>query len=544
MEMDRRLEKCGRQVSTFLSEELSESNLDLSVAGRAHLDHFRTWLQSYYVAKLGYYPPAPPINSVSAFPGPVFRQMRNEFQKLYNLLVDTTLASSDLVPVTRQGGVCILQTTRAFDQQCGYTSMANPFPLLPDYEVPPAQRKRFTIISKVEKVKPDDRVVFAALAKATNQKEAALYDCSLVRAYRGFEKECVVSSTKSGKTDQISPIEGRKIRWLLIYATLQTLYAATKVPEEVRDVHNVPYNLCILTAQCPPWNTQQPMSTLLRTQTEQAQEDYLEKMSDEIEKPDQLQVKPDIDYAQRMHRLSPMKLQQPQTNRNSIASRRGSVRKALSSLGSMPELHHPSPKKASFHEILVQGYGNGTLNTVQKTVEAIPEEEPKFDSADEEVESIYVEEAEEEPVFATEIKWNEDKRKTSLDSNDSQVCPVSSRWSKSSSNTARGADFDEICPLSISQLRRPSDTSSIYSDDEELPTPQPLTDFGLTKVAGSNHDYLDCVYDLASMSLKAHKPTDYDYYMTVTTDVSVKYEDKKSADTAANRRMSTISITY
>lgn len=266
MEMDSRLETCGRQLSNFLSDEMSESYLNLSSSARDHLDHFRTWLQSYYVAKLGYYPPASPVAGTTAFPSPIYRQMRTEFQKLYNLLVDTTLSSTDSIPVARQGGVCVLQTTKAFDEQQGHKSMPYPFPLLPELsELPgPVAKRRFHWPTKVEKVKPGDRVVFAALAKATNRTEEALYDCSLVRAYRGFEKECIVSSTKGAKGDQLSPAEGRKVRWLLIYATLQTLNAATKIPEEVRDVHNVPYNLCVLTKACPPWNQRRPIETLFR----------------------------------------------------------------------------------------------------------------------------------------------------------------------------------------------------------------------------------------------------------------------------------------
>jgi hypothetical protein len=193
----------------------------------------------------------------------------------------------------------------------------------------------------------------------------------------------------------------------------------------------------------------------------------------------------------------------------------------------MPELQHPSPRKASFHEILVQGYGNGTLNTVHPTVEGIPEEPSS-----------------EEPKFADNIKWNEDKRKSSLDSENSEHGPISSRWSESSYGTTRTSDLAEISPFSSSQhSRRPSSSSSIYSDQDNVATPQPLTDFGVTKVAGVTHDYGDCVYDLASLRLDSHRPSDYDYYMTITTDVSVAYEQSKNASTVANRRMSMVSIT-
>jgi len=52
------------------------------------------------------------------------------------------------------------------------------------------------------------------------------------------------------------------------------------------------------------------------------------------------------------------------------------IRRALSTLGNMPQLQHPKPVRSSFHEIIVHGYGNGT-NTVFVTTEQQKQEAEK-----------------------------------------------------------------------------------------------------------------------------------------------------------------------
>src|SRR6266536_2998832 len=130
--MDMRLDHTGRRLSSFLSDDLSEAHLGLSVSARAHLDKFRSWLQSYYVAKLGYYPPASCEAGSASFPKNIYGQMCTEFQKLYDYLVDTQLTHLDSVPVDRQGGICVWQNVQAFDQRHKYQPLVHPYPLLPE----------------------------------------------------------------------------------------------------------------------------------------------------------------------------------------------------------------------------------------------------------------------------------------------------------------------------------------------------------------------------------------------------------------------------
>jgi hypothetical protein len=200
-----------------------------------------------------------------------------------------------------------------------------------------------------------------------------LLRCSLVRAYRGFEKQYVFSKVE--KKNRITPANARKVRWVLVYSMLQTLRRATTVPKQVRDTDDVPYHLCVLTEGCPPWGGEEKSyRAFLRSQTDKFKSDWTEpqKSSSQNPPPTPLlasnpfgKIKPDIDYfaLSRSGSLS---------RSNSVSSvvsplgktmKRGTVRRALSTLGNMPELEHPKPLRNSYHEILVHGYGNG-LNPV------------------------------------------------------------------------------------------------------------------------------------------------------------------------------------
>ena len=378
LEMDVRLQDAGRMLGSFLIDDLSDAHLGLSSSARSHLDNFRSFLQSYYVAKLGYYPP-----SSGTFPKNIYGQMCNEFQKLYDLLVDTQFSTADNIPTSQQGGICVFQSVQAFDARHKYTSIPHPLPLLPESDDTPSQKirlsMRFSFNNKPDKMKPDPHLcAFAALNKATNRHDQSLFDCTLVRAYRGFEKECVFSPSKVDKSEKLSQTDARKVRWILIYSILQTLLSVTRVPEEVRDIQNVPYNLCVLTAGCLPWKSDRPLQTSFRIPVDQMRDDFISTLS----KPasnfgtapgSPVEIRPDVDYS------LAHKKQHSNSSTTSLSStmalRKGTVRKALSTLGNMPELRHPKPYRATFHEILVHGYGNGTNHVSISTAPSVEKDD-------------------------------------------------------------------------------------------------------------------------------------------------------------------------
>jgi len=207
-----RLDHCGRRLGSFLEDDLSDAHMGLSSAARAHLDKFRSFLQSYFVAKLGYYPPTSCADKSAAFPKNIFGQMTSEFQRLYDFLADKSLDS--VTNVSHQGGICVVQSVQAFDQRRKCPPLPYAVPLLPNVgefasksskSSKQVLSKRFTW-NKADKLKPDARLVaYSAMTKATNRRDAALYDCSLVRAYKGFEKEITFSKfSKAEKKEKLS----------------------------------------------------------------------------------------------------------------------------------------------------------------------------------------------------------------------------------------------------------------------------------------------------------------------------------------------------
>jgi hypothetical protein len=218
--MDMRLDHCGRRLGTFLEDDLSDAHLGLSSTARAHLDKFRSFLQSHFVAKLGYYPPTSCADKSAAFPKNIYGQMTSEFQRLYDFLADKSMDS--VVNVSQQGGICVVQCVHAFDQRHKCPSLPHTVPLLPEVEEcasksskssKPALNKRFTW-NKADKMKPDPRLVaYSAITKATNRKDPALHDCSLVRAYKGFEKDLIFSKfSKAEKNDKLSAAVSKFLR--------------------------------------------------------------------------------------------------------------------------------------------------------------------------------------------------------------------------------------------------------------------------------------------------------------------------------------------
>ena len=70
----------------------------------------------------------------------------------------------------------------------------------------------------------------------------------LVRKYHQFEKETI--------TEDFAPvnmIEGRKVRWIVIYAIFQILASVISAPKEVQDTDGLSYPLCCQKPKTMPW---------------------------------------------------------------------------------------------------------------------------------------------------------------------------------------------------------------------------------------------------------------------------------------------------
>lgn len=374
-------------LRTFLDDELSESNLGIPSGARAHLDRFRSFLLAFYTAKLGYYPPQPVDKCCDIFDVDIYKMMREDFEALYDLVVDDKYTVSQSMPSMAYGGICTIQVLSAFDKRNDFEPLDHPLPLLPET----ANQRRMSWIPKRDKLSPDRRLTtHAALVKATRPLKPGVAQNELVRAYRRFEEESVVSPNRADRQDKVSLVDARKVRWILIYTVYQVLRSATDVPPEVeQDVDEANYSLAVSTSNIPPWTKQRGRNSFLRRQTDFAKDSTRPHDHDDTameDWPSKIVIQPDVDYfaithkeATRGRRDSAKVLPEAKSS-----SRSSSLTRALSRSStfrrSMRIFRSPSapparaatpPRRATYHEIVVHGYGNGTNNV---SMEAEPME--------------------------------------------------------------------------------------------------------------------------------------------------------------------------
>ena len=342
LEMDLRLERAGKSLSAFLEDDLSGTYFGLGNEARKHLERFRSFLHSYYVIKYGYWPPMQHESVSAAFPNTTYRAMYFDFRSLYEYLLDpnSSISIQNNRPV--EGGICVLQNVVEFDKRHKYTSLPHPLPKLPE-STADMNRRKTSGLSKVfgsKQVKNDRRVaMLSALTAATNPDDIEVMQCSLVREYSRFERDWTLKDA-----EKIGVADARKVRWIVVYAILQTLISVTRIPKEVRDTEGVSYPLCCQIAGTPPWKI--GVKTL---QKRESKEPMRPKTSERA-----IEIKPDTNFLA--------------TQAMPLPTRPKSARKFSFALPlaakSTPEIRAPQTRKPSYCEILVHGYGNG-LNTVE-----------------------------------------------------------------------------------------------------------------------------------------------------------------------------------
>ncbi|CAK7217995.1 hypothetical protein SCUCBS95973_003340 [Sporothrix curviconia] len=289
LDMDMRLGSAGSMLSNLLEEQLSEAHLGLPEPARAHLERFRTYVQGFYASRLGYYPPASMDSRSTIFEPHVYRVLADDFRALYEFLVDESFTADVTGPTLAQGGFCVLQSVKAFDERHGFTSLEHPLPLLPELAAQPAASIAATtanavtssppsssakrggmsrrmswlggkkldrlLLPRAEKLKPDTRLVAnAALLKASNKSRSDLWRNEFVTAYRQFEEDSVFKPYKADRMEKISMIDARKVRWILVYAVHQTLqHCFLPPPAEVNGAGAVAYHMSISPKYLPTW---------------------------------------------------------------------------------------------------------------------------------------------------------------------------------------------------------------------------------------------------------------------------------------------------
>ena len=361
--MDVRLDRVSRSVINFFELDLSGAHLGLHQTAREHFDRFRSFLHTYYIETYGFWPPASFGSGLQA-QRTLYHSMYADFRSLYHYLVDpsSTPTINDNKPAV--GGLCVLQTIEAFDGRHRFETLPHPMPLIPSLEeaekalnLPKERRNSLNPLRRRKAEREHrDKVAAKALIDASN-RDWSVSSNPLVRRVEQFETRNV-----SDEFEDVLLVDGRKVRWILIYAILQTLVSVTYAPKEVRDPEGLSYALCCHPPKVMPWLTGNAGAAKTTKTTVKL-------------KPTELE--PDINYLQTSSSSSSLSSRALKERRKSLPlslvsnTSTSSLRGLLMSRSGSAKTTTVS--KPAFCEIFVQGYGNGLNET--KTVQTTESDE-------------------------------------------------------------------------------------------------------------------------------------------------------------------------
>ena len=537
LEMDLHLGRVMRSLSNFLEDDFSPSHFGASAGTRLHLDRFRTFLNEYYVAKFGYWPPPKRAN----FSKSLYKSMYFDFRSLYDYLVDLDSTSSLGHQKPASGGICVLQNVKAFDERHKMIPLPHPHPLLP-HEPAMLQRTTSSQTSLLRyahmlgpKMDPatELNMLRDSLSAASNMQDASITCAPIVKAYQRFEMASVRRSE-----ERISLCDARKVRWLLIYATLQMLISVTRAPKEVRMTETT-YPLCCLVTGTPPWQAGLKALKSAHTASVLAQasapapkhvdimsfttlhpdcelDDYLSRRTSSLISSDasrrastlSTRTESSPNLPSKVGLLRNASIRSVKTLSSSIGSlsRRASLRRNSLPPTPSPVRQLPLPaesiatsgKSSNFCEIVVHGYGNGLTESlyteparfvpIEMRSESLPEiviinnspprsqDEPAADEPEVRPRSSRRSERPDRLVLRAETSKVEDKSRTPLmDSFDNALPGLAER--EDSSNSSSSSTKSESSPpptLSWSSSRSTSPHSSTSCSDEVQTTVQEI----------------------------------------------------------------------
>lgn len=396
LEVDVRSDRVSRSVANFFENDLSGAFLGLHQAAREHLDRFRSFLQSFYIEQHGFWPPKDFDDE--DVKKAVYTELYSAFRDLYHHLVDNDSKPEMVDNVSHSGGVCTLQNIQAFDARHSYDALPHPLPMLP---VPPATTTSSSTsklgslsLGKKRRAQREarDEQAMQALIDSSN-RDWNIMSCLLVRRYSEFERLSVLDDFEN-----VSLVDGRKVRWILIYAVLQTLITVMQAPKQVRNTEGLSYSLCCHTPKTMPWN----MDSNSSFDTQSLASSRTSEATGPLTKGNKVELTPDVNYshtnsssgslsqnpsrsrAERRNSL-PVLANTPTTStrttttvshKTSTASRSSSLRRFLVKRTTSTD-EHPLPtmptlsrrtmavtKSPAFCEIFVQGYGNGLNDAI------------------------------------------------------------------------------------------------------------------------------------------------------------------------------------
>jgi len=376
LEVDIHLGQVTSALSRFLEEDFSPAYLGLTYGARNHLEQFRGFLHGFYVQKFGYWPPP----RGSSFPKALYKSMYYDFKNLYDFLVDEESSTDISSQAPASGGICVLQNVDNFDKRHKFAAQLHPLPLLPADPT----RKESAAILRRRSLSPEYnkgsqiQVASVALARATNSENEGVMNSRIVHAYMHYE--ATYGLTSSLKDERVSIVDARKIRWLVIYGTLQYLVSALHAPKEVRDTETPDYPLCCLVSEKSSWNGHSEVRTSLATTSVAS----VATPPPSTERPltsssDAKEIKPDCsreDYFSSRPASRPAS--RPMSRRTSIdnaasiksgattpkASARSGISRSLSA--KLTRRNSSVLANQQYCEIMVHGFGNGLNETVSQ----------------------------------------------------------------------------------------------------------------------------------------------------------------------------------
>lgn len=371
LEMDVRLARASVSIETFFGDDLSGNFLGLSQAARDHFDRFRSFLHGFYIDKYGFWPPSGFENDSSKYQ--IYATLYSDFRNLYHHIVDPE-STFDWGTLATSGGVCTLQNISAFDARHGFETLPRPLPQLP---LEPAEvlsnsstlsrRRSWNPVAqrKAEKEQRHSQRK-QALINASN-RDVMLMECRLVRKYSEFECNSVGDGF-----DELPWTDARKVRWILIYAILQTLISIMAAPKHVRNTEGLSYSLCCHVPSRLPWaHAAAPVKSEAATSKVEIAPDVLYTHSNaSAPNSERLLRSTSRGVTDRKDRRLTMPARSSsKSSRSPSVPRVASLKRLLSrkkARTDSPEATPPVPNLPSkpHCEILVHGYGNG-LNEVR-----------------------------------------------------------------------------------------------------------------------------------------------------------------------------------
>ena len=363
LEMDVRLDRVSRSVDNFFETDLSGAFLGLHQSAREHFDRCRSFLHAYYIETYGFWPPTD-FETNQMLQRSFYRSMYTDFRSLYHYLVDPKSTQDMSNDISANGGLCILQNIRAFDQRHHFDCLPHPLPLVPVLNTDDAPAQRLSgarnSLNPLRRRKAEREYRRANSLKALTDASNRDWNVSsnpLVRRFEQFEQESVAD-----EYDHVSLVDGRKVRWILIYAILQTLVSVTYAPKEVRNPEALSYPLCCHPPKVMPW-----ADTKLKVEKPKPKQ------------PGKMELEPDINYLatsssttslvnsgakkdKERRKSLPLSVVTSTPSERSRSSDASSLRGFLSKR-SMSSKSIKIVNKPAFCEIFVQGYGNGLNET-------------------------------------------------------------------------------------------------------------------------------------------------------------------------------------